>query len=249
MVAILPAVRHARNALVVLVSIFTFSACNGDTKPTPTISSVTLTPATVVGSVVVPGTVSISASAPAGGTTVTLTSSNPAVAAVPASVTVASGSTSAAFSVTTTAVAAATQVTITASLGGTRTTNLTVTPPALAASFTVTEGAVVNRCTLSVGGATLDCTFNGSASTGAIASWTWIYQVGPNVVTQGPFITATLATPSTGGCSLFTGQTGGGASTNLQMAVRLEVRDAGGTVAFTNNNNVTVVPRAGSCGF
>jgi len=245
----IPAASRMRSALVVVVSIFTFSACNGDQKPTPTVSSVTLGTPTVVGSVAVQGTVSISAAAPSGGATVTLTSSNPAVAAVPPSVTVQSGSTSAAFSVTTTPVAAAAQVTITASLGGTRTANLTVTPPALAASFTVTEGAVANRCTLSVGGATLDCTFNGSASTGAIASWTWIYQVGPNVVTQGPFITATLATPSTGGCSLFTGQTGGGASTNLQMAVRLEVRDAGGTMAFTNNNNVTVVPRAGACGF
>jgi hypothetical protein len=58
-----------------------------------------------------------------------LSSSNPAVATVPASVTVAAGATSATFPVTTSAVASSTSVTITGSAGGaSRSATLTVTP-------------------------------------------------------------------------------------------------------------------------
>jgi hypothetical protein len=61
---------------------------------------------------------------------VTLTSSNPAVAMPPATVTVAAGQTSSAlFTITTTKVAASTVVSITASYSGiSKTTNLTVNP-------------------------------------------------------------------------------------------------------------------------
>ena len=83
-------------------------------------SSVTLglNPTSVTGGAGSTGTVTLSAAAPTGGAVVTLGSSNAAVAAVPASVTVAAGQTTATFSITTTAVATATPVTITASYSG-----------------------------------------------------------------------------------------------------------------------------------
>lgn len=62
-------------------------------------------------------TVSLSAAAPAGGLTVSLTSSNGAVLSVPASVLVAAGTTDANFTVKAGVVAAATDVTVTAKLG------------------------------------------------------------------------------------------------------------------------------------
>lgn len=66
-----------------------------------------------------------------GGASVALSSSNPGVANVPATVTVPAGETVGAFSVTTSAVTENTLVTITATHAGvTRTTTLTVTPPA-----------------------------------------------------------------------------------------------------------------------
>jgi hypothetical protein len=94
-----------------------------------TLSSLTLNPASVTGGASSTGAATLSAAAPAGGQVVTLSSSNPAVAAVPSSVTVAAGSTSATFTVSTVAVGASTNVTITGISGGTtRTAALTVSP-------------------------------------------------------------------------------------------------------------------------
>jgi uncharacterized protein (TIGR03790 family) len=68
--------------------------------------------------------------APAGGTVVTLTSSNPAALPVPASVMVAAGSYKTSFSATTNPVSANATVTITASVNGTKTrTSVTVQKP------------------------------------------------------------------------------------------------------------------------
>ncbi|TFZ00687.1 hypothetical protein EZ313_19760 [Ramlibacter henchirensis] len=95
------------------------------------LSSVSVNPASVVGPASSTGTASLTAPAPSGGVVVALASSNPAVAAVPASVTVPAGATSASFAVTTSAVAANTGVTLTGTYNGTsRTASLTVTPAA-----------------------------------------------------------------------------------------------------------------------
>ncbi|MBS1871611.1 MAG: hypothetical protein JSU00_00245 [Acidobacteria bacterium] len=93
-----------------------------------TVSSVTLSPATVKGGVSLTGTVTLSAAAPLpSGATVTLASSNKLVAQVPASVTVSGGQTSAKFTITTTAVSSTQTVTISATSGGiTRGASLTV---------------------------------------------------------------------------------------------------------------------------
>jgi hypothetical protein len=74
----------------------------------------------------------LAAASPAAGTTVTLSSSNPAVASVPATVRVPGGASSVSFSIATTSVTAATTVTITASAGGvSKNLPLTVNPPQL----------------------------------------------------------------------------------------------------------------------
>lgn len=96
----------------------------------PTLSSVTLNPASLVGGNSSQGTVTLSSAAPSGGAVVTLSSSNPSVASTPASVTVAGGSTSVSFTMTTVAVSATNTVTVSASFSGTtRTATLTVRPP------------------------------------------------------------------------------------------------------------------------
>src|SRR3989442_1367845 len=65
------------------------------------------------------------------GAAVSLSSSNPGVASVPATVTVLSGNSGASFSISTTAVSASTTVTITGTYNGTtRRATITVTPPA-----------------------------------------------------------------------------------------------------------------------
>ena len=98
----------------------------------PTISALTLNPASVNGGSASTGTVTLSARA-SSATTVQL-SSNSAAARVPASVTVASGATTANFSITTTQVSSTTSAQITASLNTTaRVATLTINGTAPAA--------------------------------------------------------------------------------------------------------------------
>ncbi|HEX8492145.1 MAG TPA: hypothetical protein VF658_04835 [Pyrinomonadaceae bacterium] len=94
-----------------------------------TLSTLALSPTSVVGGNSSQGTVTLTTAAPSGGAVVTLLSNNTAVATVPASITIAAGSTTTAFTVTTRSVTSSTSVTISAAYGGvTRTATLTLTP-------------------------------------------------------------------------------------------------------------------------
>jgi len=115
---------------------------------------VAVSPTTVVGGsqTTVTGTVTLGGIAASAGDTMTLTSSNPSLASIPASVTVAGGATTATFAVTTSAVTSTQTVTITASFNGTsKTTTLTLNP------YTVTSIAL-NPATV----------LGGSSSTGTV---------------------------------------------------------------------------------
>ena len=91
--------------------------------------SLTLNPSTVTAGNPVTGEVILSAPAPVGGATVTLSSSNPAVATVPANVVVSSGATSAPFTVSTGSVNFVTAVTISGTYNSTiQNGTLTVVP-------------------------------------------------------------------------------------------------------------------------
>lgn len=96
----------------------------------PQISAVTLSPASLTGGTSsTKNSVTLNGAAPLGGTAVMLTSSNPGVAGVPATVTVTAGATSAKFMITTTPVGSNTIVVITGTAGGaTKMANLTVVP-------------------------------------------------------------------------------------------------------------------------
>ena len=89
--------------------------------PVPaTLSLLTLSPTSVIGGVQSSkGTVTLTAPAPTGGAQVLLSSSDPAAASVPSSVTVSSGATSATFTVNTSIVLISTSASITASYNGT----------------------------------------------------------------------------------------------------------------------------------
>ena len=87
--------------------------------PAPTLSSLTLSPTSVVGGMQASrGTVTLSATAPAGGAQITLSSSSGA-ASVPASVFIPAGASSATFTVNTSAVLISTSATISARYNGT----------------------------------------------------------------------------------------------------------------------------------
>jgi hypothetical protein len=110
---------------------FTAQAASTPPTPTPTsLSAVTLTPTSIVGGSTLQGKVTLTSGAPSGGALVNLSSANPSVASVPASVTIAAGASSVTFAITTSAVSVNTNVVITATYAGvSRTTTLTVTPP------------------------------------------------------------------------------------------------------------------------
>jgi hypothetical protein len=98
----------------------------------PTLTSLTLNPKTLVGPTPSIGTVTLSGPAPNGGVLVSLSSSNPGVVTVPASVTISQGATSTSFTANTSIVTASNPVTITiaASYAGvTQPSQLTVMPP------------------------------------------------------------------------------------------------------------------------
>jgi hypothetical protein len=111
-----------------------------------TLNSVTISPSSVAGGNNTSGFVSLSAGAPAGGAVVALSSSDPAVASLPSSVTVGAGSTAWGFTVVTSAVSTTRSLTISATYNGiTRTAALTVTaatpPPPPPQNVTVTVSA------------------------------------------------------------------------------------------------------------
>jgi hypothetical protein len=106
----------------------TVTVTPGTTTPPPlSLSTLTLSAASVTGGNPVQGTVRLSAAAPSA-TVVTLASSS-AAATVPASVTVAAGASSATFTVNTATVSATITATISATFNGlTRTASLTINP-------------------------------------------------------------------------------------------------------------------------
>jgi LmbE family N-acetylglucosaminyl deacetylase len=96
---------------------------------TPAVDSLTLSPTSVLGGGSAQGTVTLASPAPGGGLSVPLSSSHPAVATVPPSVTVPAGTAMASFPIGTSAVAARTDVTLSANIRGTlRSAALAVTP-------------------------------------------------------------------------------------------------------------------------
>jgi hypothetical protein len=96
-------------------------------EPPPALHTFTVNPTSVASAATATGTVTLSENAPVGGVLVTLTSSNTAVATVPASVRVAAGAATASFTVTGKAVTVRAAVTISATYSGvTKTTAFTV---------------------------------------------------------------------------------------------------------------------------
>jgi hypothetical protein len=99
----------------------------GGGTPTGTIISLTISPSSVTGGQGATGTVTLAASAPAGGIPVSLSSNTPS-AGVQTSVTVQQGQTSATFPITTNAVTATTTATITATSANSASATLTINP-------------------------------------------------------------------------------------------------------------------------
>jgi hypothetical protein len=187
------------------------------------------------------GTVTLTAAAPSGGTIISLSSSNPNVATVPASVAIQAGSTTASFSVTAAAVGTAT---ITASLtGGSRqSTTITVTAAVVLSTISLGASTVVGGNTV-LGTAVL----NGPAPSGGavvtLSSGDPI-TVPPNVTvpdgsTSAPF---TISTRAVGGTitGTITGSYGGASKSATLSFTRPTVATAAFGVTGTETDTCTM---------
>jgi hypothetical protein len=246
----------------------TFSASYGGSTKTavatvmPLLSSVTLNPNSVTGVAAVTGTITLTAPAPAGGSVVTLASSNSA-ATVPASVAVPAGVKTATFTVNTQTVAANTAVTITASLNGaTRTAALTV--KAWLGTLTVNPAAVVGGGTATAtvtltapaaaGGAVVTLTSNNAAATVppsvaiAAGATTASFSANTGVVTANVAVTITVSYGGSSKTALLTvmpllksltlnatSVTGPGGSTGT-VTLNAAAPAGGSVVALSSNN-------------
>jgi hypothetical protein len=125
--------------------------------PPAALSSVSVTPSTIVSGQTGTGTVNLTAAAGTGGVPVALSSSNSAAVSVPSTVMVPQGATSAAFTVTTGAMSSSTSAMLTASYSGVNATvSVTVNPPAAAlSSVAVSPSAIVSGGQSGVGTVTL----------------------------------------------------------------------------------------------
>lgn len=128
------------------------------------ISSVVVSPNVVIGGVPTNGTVNLTGGAPSGGKSVSLSSNKPAVASVPASVTVPAGASSAGFAITTFAVNANQGVVVTATTGATtKTAFFAVNAPSLT-SISIAPGSIKGGQS-----ATLTLNINGIAPAGGFS--------------------------------------------------------------------------------
>jgi len=150
----------------------------------PWITSLTINPSSVLGGGSAAGTITLGFTAPSGGTLVTLTSTDPSTAAVPASVTVPAGAATATFQVATQPVSSAVSVTINAAVGGevkgTALQVMPLAPTSLVLSLSPTSiaagGSSVGTVTLNssapVGGAAIGLTSSDTQSATVPASVT-----------------------------------------------------------------------------
>ncbi|HZU08340.1 MAG TPA: DUF2341 domain-containing protein [Pseudacidobacterium sp.] len=183
------------------------------------ISSLTVSPSSVLGGATSQGTVTLAIAAPAGGATVSL-SSSVSSASVPASVTVPAGGTTATFTVTTTSVATVTSAKISATYGSSgQTTTLTINPylstvsisPSTVQGGSSSQGTVTLYAAAPSGGATIGLSSGNSAATvpGSI--------VIPAGQTSGTFTIGTSAVNTTVAAQITANYAGASVSSTLTI--------------------------------
>jgi len=169
--------------------------------PAPALGSVNLFPAEVTGGGSVTVQPDLTGPAPSGGATVTLSSSNPSLAPVPASVVIPAGSQVVSVSITTGTVTAVTVATITATLpSGSVTHQLQIDPPETVSSISLSpvattgtggsSGTVTLSAAAPPGGTTVNLASNNPSVASAPATMTV-----PGAQTTGGF-TITTANPA-----------------------------------------------------
>ena len=193
------------------------------------------------------GTVTLSASAPPGGATVTLESRNTDALKVPPTVFVPQGALRATFIADATTIRFSTAVTVNATYAGVTTSaTLIVRPPELVADFKVTsESRGSDVCVMVIAGAgiRMDCALDARASRGFPTRYQWTMRNGDKSTTW------TSTEPSSrppADCSVLSGGRLSGGALGITLSLVLS-NDEGASSAL-NSRGVQFIP-AGQCGY
>jgi hypothetical protein len=193
------------------------------------LTNLDINPTSVAGGDASSGTVILSVGAPFGGAVVALSSSNPAVASVPASVTVPETGFTGSFTISTAAVQTTTAVTISASYNGsTRTGTLTVTngaPPSTSLSNVAVSPSSVQGGDTAQGAVILTAAAPAGGTTVALSSSNAAASVPPSV-TVAPGATSAVFTITTTSVSASTAVTITGSLAGTTRSATLTVTTA-----------------------
>ncbi len=183
------------------------------------------------------GTISLTAAAPSGGASVTLSSNNTDVARVTSNVAVAAGSTSNTFNIDVTTVESNTTVTITGTYSGVaKTGTFTVAPPPLEPRFTVISSSRgANACVVDGADGHLDCDFNGSGSFGSISQWLWRITIDGDNYDQNRTVPTINPSPA---CSFLKKGTKSTDDDSVAMTVELRVLGKNGVTSSAASKSV-----------
>jgi hypothetical protein len=195
------------------------------------------------------GTVRLTTQA-SGGDAVVALASDSNVVTVPASVTIASGSTSNTFTAVTAAVNDNRTVTITATyLGVAKTTTLALTATPNRAIINIKDGVRgADTCTITSSQGTVDCTFDASESGGTIAKYYWTITVGSSTFA---YDTTTASASPAVGCDAWKGGTPvtlDGRPQYVPATVRLQVADSNDRKSDAASKTIRVYPNS-ECGY
>ena len=216
------------------------------------LASLSLSQSSVQGQQQASGVVTLTQSAPSSGVVVNLTSSNPTVAQVPATVMVVGGQSSASFTINTSTVSSNASSTISATFNGTtRTAPLSVLAPGLEASFSVSSSSKgSDGCTLGPGTDETDCVLDASNSRGFIHLYFWTYWTGSAPIGHQTEQSRSAFQLDTD-CAFFENGRGGDDSSGnkyVQMTVQLIVQDRVGARSAPVQRSVRLYPNR-KCGF
>lgn len=182
------------------------------------------------------GTISLTAAAPSGGASVTLSSNNTDVARVSSTLAVPAGSTSSTFNIDVTTVESNTNVTITGTYSGvTRTGTFTVAPTPPEARFTVISTSLgANACRVDDVDGHLDCNFDGSGSFGSLSQWLWRMTIDGDNYDQNRTVPTINPSPS---CTFLRKGTKG-SDESVPMTVELRVVGRNGVTSAATTRSV-----------
>jgi hypothetical protein len=224
-------------------------------RPDFALSSLSLDAVSVTGGTVSTARAMLGAAAPAGGALVTLSSSNPSVAAVPGSVMVPAGATSASFTVTTNSVTTSTSVTMSATSGGsTREVQLLVTPsPATSLSSLNLAPTSVTSGAASTGTAILSAPAPaGGAAVALTSSDPGIATVPPTVLVPSGNMSGTFtvsASACTSGSVIVSAAFGGATrSTSLTVTSSADAVSIQQSDYFADNRQLRLAARSSAWG-